>query len=582
MVAVMVPLAILGCAPVPAPAQALGRDASLFVQPWHWTDERGAEVTFAAWQGVPLVVAMFFTSCTTRCPLTVEKLRDVDEAFRRKGAPAQFLLVTLDPATDSSERLARFKTNRHLPDAWHVLRGSLEDTRALGRVLGVRAMFDDGHIDHDVRIAIFDRTGRRVRDFATWDFDPDRAVVLPTEGAHPVIPPPPATRGPFAVLRKLLEGEDLRSIEALLARLPAPLRERHVLVYDSRSVQGASALAPRVLLYTPDARFVVAYNGDPGQAGYQSLETMEFDDGERAFRFREVTFPEEGAQGRAVFSEANPPRCLACHGEDPRPIWDTYPAWPGVYGARDHAAPDPAEAAALAAFVERRSSNPRYRWLEDVQPEATSAATESSAAYEGKDHRLSRNAQFGLLLQALAYHTIAREVIASSRFGPFRYALLASLDPSCLGIEGFVPESVRAAFPRSLDDVEHVTSKANAAQDAAKAKRAKHPDIADTNVPRETLTPFRYLVEEGLRIETRDWTLALEKSTFDFTSPRRPTRILERDLLAAIAPLDPGLPALQAADDHRDGYCVALRKRSLSALAPPPVDADGRGPVADP
>jgi protein SCO1 len=169
--------AILGCAPLSAPTAAVGRDAPLFAQPWRWTDERGAEVTFAAWRGVPLVVAPFFTSCTTRCPLTLEKLRDVDEAFRRKGVLGQFVLVTLDPATDSSERLARFKATRHLPDAWHILRGSLDDTRALGRSLGVRAMYDDGHIDHDVRIAVFDGAGRRVRDFGGWDFDPDQAVV---------------------------------------------------------------------------------------------------------------------------------------------------------------------------------------------------------------------------------------------------------------------------------------------------------------------------------------------------------------------------------------------------------------------
>jgi hypothetical protein len=46
-------------------------------------------------------------------------------------------------------------------------------------MLGVRATYDDEHIDHDVRIAVFDARGRLVRDFAGWDFDADQVVAAP-------------------------------------------------------------------------------------------------------------------------------------------------------------------------------------------------------------------------------------------------------------------------------------------------------------------------------------------------------------------------------------------------------------------
>ena len=176
LVAGVLALALGGCAP-PA-ASATGGIGSLAPQ-WHWTDEEGADVTFSRWQGVPLVVTAIFTSCTTRCPMTVDKLRDLDAAFRRRGAPSQFLLVTLDPQTDDPARLARFKAERHLPDAWHFLRGDLDQTRRFARMLGVRAMYDDQHIDHDVRIAVFDGHGRLVRDLAGWDFDSDKVAALP-------------------------------------------------------------------------------------------------------------------------------------------------------------------------------------------------------------------------------------------------------------------------------------------------------------------------------------------------------------------------------------------------------------------
>jgi protein SCO1/2 len=85
-----------------------------------------------------------------------------------------FLLVTLDPATDTPERLARFKRANDLPENWHLLTGNDEDTKRLARTLAVNAMRDEGHIDHDVRIAVLDAEGRVVKSFGGWDFDEER------------------------------------------------------------------------------------------------------------------------------------------------------------------------------------------------------------------------------------------------------------------------------------------------------------------------------------------------------------------------------------------------------------------------
>jgi len=37
--------------------------------------------------------------------------------------------------------------------------------------------YDTGHIDHEVRIAVLDGSGKMVRKFAGWSFDADEAVV---------------------------------------------------------------------------------------------------------------------------------------------------------------------------------------------------------------------------------------------------------------------------------------------------------------------------------------------------------------------------------------------------------------------
>src|SRR5256885_17060270 len=43
-------------------------------------------------------------------------------------------------------------------------------------------------------------------------------------------------------------------------------------VFESRSLQGASPENPRVILFGPDARFIVTFNGSPAQRGFRSEE----------------------------------------------------------------------------------------------------------------------------------------------------------------------------------------------------------------------------------------------------------------------------------------------------------------------
>jgi protein SCO1/2 len=163
----------------PVVASPAAPSSSLFERPWQWTDEHGELVTFSKWKGAPLVVSMFYRSCTTRCPLTLQKLQRIEAAFDRQRRSAQFLLVTLDPHNDTPSRLLAFKEGEHLSAvSWHLLNGDDAETRALEQFLELHASAnDEGHIDHEVRIAVFDADGRRVRSFRGWGFEDDEAVV---------------------------------------------------------------------------------------------------------------------------------------------------------------------------------------------------------------------------------------------------------------------------------------------------------------------------------------------------------------------------------------------------------------------
>src|SRR5262249_39270386 len=72
-----------------------------------------------------------------------------------------------------------------------------------------------------------------------------------------------------------LQGE--QTIESFIEHLPTAMRNNYVLVFQSRSIQDATRANPRVILFSPDAHFVVTFNGEPSQRGYDDVEVMRFD-----------------------------------------------------------------------------------------------------------------------------------------------------------------------------------------------------------------------------------------------------------------------------------------------------------------
>jgi protein SCO1/2 len=166
MMALLAAAATAGCAAAPpaaatAPGPTVGQGGeSIFRQPWTWSDDRGSTVTFSAWRGRTVVVGMVYTSCTTVCPMTIERLLRASDKLKREGRSAEFVLVTLDPIADTADALRRYRLARGLPAEWHLLRGSGEQTTDLAEFLRIRVIPDDDHVIHDGAIAVLDPDGR--------------------------------------------------------------------------------------------------------------------------------------------------------------------------------------------------------------------------------------------------------------------------------------------------------------------------------------------------------------------------------------------------------------------------------------
>jgi cytochrome c553 len=387
--------------------------------------------------------------------------------------------------------------------------------------------------------------------------------------------PAPVYASRFEALRNDIIAGQVRSVEQLLPLLSYTMRSRFVLVFDSRSVQEASRPNPRVLLFGNDASFIVSFNGEAGQRGFDTVETMEFDAASTTYTLREIRFPEGTADATAAveFSQANPARCAVCHGEPTHPIWDAYPLWPGVYGERYQRALSAPEAEGLMEFAQAQGAHPRYRTLEGFEVERFRGqlAPTQQRRYSGTVEE-PPNAVLSALFGRLAVSVIEREVKASPRFADYRYALLWSLHPGCGDVTEALPAGLVASYARDFAPFARARKTESRLQAAHKSQRAASGGDGALLVSEDAvLDGFRYLAEQGLGLSTRHWTLALEQDNQDLAMQAPIAPQLESRLLASVADDDPKLLELRAvAQLSSDGkYCARLRRLSLEALKRP-------------
>lgn len=400
------------------------------------------------------------------------------------------------------------------------------------------------------------------------------------------IPAAVAVEFDFAALRSVIEMRQVASVEELVPLLPATLRSRYTLVFASRSLQQATYGAPRVILYGSDAHLVLTFNGDSSERGFNTVETLEFGQ-DKQFRLREIRFPPPGSKEAVLFSEPNPATCQACHGSPARPVWDSWPLWPGAYGQRYDAPLSAQERAGLESFLAQQASNPRYGQLLGIQrladPE-TFHGTQSKR-YAGV-LREPPNAELGALLDGLAVESLVRQLREQPGFAAYEYALLGLAGGDCGAVADFLPSAAKSTALMGLRRLTETSALANrwaatlkdqrlrALSEPARAHHLRAESIAA--VPSTaTLVPLRLIAEAGLVMNTDTWTLALEKGTYDFTpSPgARPT--LRDALLAEVADQDPTLAALSSYATSVDGdrYCRYLQRRSQAALGAQNVTA---------
>lgn len=135
---------------------------SLYHLPASLTDQRGEQFQLNAFRGQPVLIAMFYSSCTSICPMLIGQLQRIESSLAPEvRAQTRVLLVSLDPERDRVDQLAALAQRHSLENEdWHFTRTSESSVRDIAALLGVRyRRMPDGEINHSPLVGLLDRDG---------------------------------------------------------------------------------------------------------------------------------------------------------------------------------------------------------------------------------------------------------------------------------------------------------------------------------------------------------------------------------------------------------------------------------------
>ena len=105
-----------------------------------------------------VAVNFIFTSCTTVCPLMGVRFAHLQSLLGERARDVSLLSISIDPATDTPERLAAWSRRMGAKPGWTLVTGAKPDIESLAQSLGASAADPASHAP--LVIIIDDRDGR--------------------------------------------------------------------------------------------------------------------------------------------------------------------------------------------------------------------------------------------------------------------------------------------------------------------------------------------------------------------------------------------------------------------------------------
>jgi hypothetical protein len=339
--------------------------------------------------------------------------------------------------------------------------------------------------------------------------------------------PAPASDSAFdsARLERLLQrnpatGRPVASIAELIPLLPRKLRSNFTFVYDSRSPLRASVSPefPRAVLFTDDARLVLTFTGDPEKPGFDLLETLAFDDQTAAFTLRSYLLP--AAERRSWRPTPEDTDCARCHGADARPIFDSYPLWPGFYGSVLDTFPSDrlslGELAKYRAFLEGAAKSEPYRSLIFPKGSATSPYLDprlyvaGAVQLEAATMPFLPNTRLGMALTELNRARIYRKLAGSAEFRTNERRALATL-LECRGADAPEDEDIRTIAAELKRENDARLQRLGWQSDEPRPEIDNMEELKFTRELAEIVS-----VATQAHVDRSDWSMALEPRSLAF------------------------------------------------------------------
>lgn len=130
-----------------------------------WTNQEGEAVSLISFRGKPVVLTMFYTSCTYACPLLVNDMRKIESSLPvEKRDDYKFVLVSIDPERDTPAKLKLYAKDHGLDlSRWTLLTGKSDDIMELAALTGFKYKKDDkGSYSHSNLITLLNVKGEIV------------------------------------------------------------------------------------------------------------------------------------------------------------------------------------------------------------------------------------------------------------------------------------------------------------------------------------------------------------------------------------------------------------------------------------